>query len=71
MLRPFFMHPALNRAIIVKHHLRRNELEAFDQTRTSATKVLMPIDHDHLRAGVEVTPMVGPGGAGVGFRGRF
>ena len=52
-VRPFFLHPALNRAIVVKHHLRRNELEAFDHVRTSATKVLLPIDHDNLRAGAK------------------
>ena len=52
-LRPFFLHPSLNRAIVVKHHLRRNELEAFDHVRTSATKVLLPIDHDNLRAGAK------------------
>ncbi len=51
--RPFFEHPALNRAIVVKHHLRRNELDSFDHPRTSATKVLMPIDHDNLRAGAK------------------
>ncbi|WP_174301915.1 hypothetical protein [Caulobacter sp. S45] len=51
--RPFFLHPKLNRAIVVKHHLRRNELEAFDHVRTSATKVLLPIDHDNLRAGAK------------------
>ncbi len=51
--RPFFVHPALNRSIVVKHHLRRNELDAFDHPRTSATKVLMPIDHDNLRAGAK------------------
>ncbi len=52
-LRPFFAHPALNRSIVVKHHLRRNEVEAFDHVRTSATKILMPIDHDNLRAGAK------------------
>ena len=49
--RPFFRTPALNRSIIVKHHLRGNEVEAFDHRRASATKVLLPIDHDNLRAG--------------------
>ena len=52
-LRPFFAHPALNRAIVVKHHLRHNELESFDHARTSATKVLLPIDHANLRAGAK------------------
>jgi hypothetical protein len=52
-LRPFFEHPSLNRAIIVKHHLRGNELESFDHVRASATKVLLPIDHNNLRAGAK------------------
>ena len=51
--RPFFDHPALNRSIIVKHHLRGNEVDAFDHVRTAATKVLLPIDHDNLRAGAK------------------
>jgi hypothetical protein len=51
--RPFFRTLALNRAIIVKHHLRANEAEAFDHIRTSATKVLLPIDHGNLRAGAK------------------
>ena len=50
---PFFANPALNRSIIVKHHLRGNEAEAFDHVRTAATKVLLPIDHDNLRAGAK------------------
>ena len=49
--RPFFRNAALNRSIIVKHHLRGNEVDAFDHVKTSATKVLLPIDHDNLRAG--------------------
>ncbi len=52
-LRPFFENPALNRGIVIKHHLRRNELEAFEQPRTSATKVVLPIDHLNLRAGAK------------------
>ena len=51
--KPFFVHPSLNRAIVVKHHLRANELDAFDHVRASATKVLLPIDHDNLRAGAK------------------
>ena len=51
--RPFFNNPALNRSIVVKHHLRDNETDAFDHVRASATKVLLPIDHDNLRAGAK------------------
>ena len=52
-LRPFFENPTLNRGIVIKHHLRRNELEAFEHPRTSATKVVLPIDHHNLRAGAK------------------
>jgi hypothetical protein len=48
---PFFQHPALNRSLVVKHHLRRNEADLFDKPRSSATKVLLPIDQQNLRAG--------------------
>jgi hypothetical protein len=50
---PFFKSPALNRAIIVKHHLRAHELDEFECGRTSATKVLLPIDHYNLRVGAK------------------
>jgi hypothetical protein len=49
--RPFFKSSALNRAILVKHRLRRNELEAFGGTRASATKVILPIDTADLKTG--------------------
>ena len=52
-LRPFFESPALNRGIVIKHSLRSNELEVFEQPRTSATKVVLPIDHNNLRAGAK------------------
>jgi hypothetical protein len=48
---PFFKIPSLNRAIILKHRLRRNELELFPRMRRSATKVIMPIDGQDLRLG--------------------
>lgn len=51
--RPFFSHPALNRAIIIKHQLRANELDAFGRSCASATKVILPIDHANLRAGAK------------------
>jgi len=49
--RPFFSNATLNRSIIVKHRLRPNELDAFAEPRTGATKVLLPIDLHNLRAG--------------------
>ena len=51
--RPFFANQSLNRAIIIKHHLRGHELEAFGDERTAATKVMLPIDHDNLRVGAK------------------
>ncbi len=48
---PFFQNPVLNRCLIVKHRLRANEYDMFDSPRSSATKVLIPIDHTDLRMG--------------------
>lgn len=48
---PLFKNRVLNRAIILKHKLRGNELEMFDSHVGSATKVLLPIDAADLRAG--------------------
>jgi len=51
--RPFFRSPLLNRAIIVKHRLRSNEMEAFGGGQASATKVILPIDPNDLRSGAQ------------------
>ena len=48
---PFFNSSVLNRAIIVKHRLRRDELDLFTARRQVATKVIMPLDHDDLKIG--------------------
>ncbi len=48
---PFFSHPRLNRAIILKHRLRRNERDVFADGRLTATKVVIPIDGGDLRLG--------------------
>ncbi|MDV6330945.1 hypothetical protein [Asticcacaulis sp. 201] len=48
---PFFQHPTLNKAILVKHTLRPNELEAFTRDRRTATKVILPFDSTDLRLG--------------------
>jgi hypothetical protein len=48
---PFFTNPVLNRSIIVKHRLRQNERDAFNDGRTDATKVILPIDISDLRLG--------------------
>ncbi len=48
---PFFRHPQLNRAIILKHRLRRNEREVFSDGRQTATKIVIPIDAADLKLG--------------------
>lgn len=50
-VQPFFQHPLLNRGIIVKHRLRPHEYEDFETDRSVATKVIIPIDLNDLRAG--------------------
>lgn len=49
--RPLFRNPILNRSMIIKHRLRRNEIDLFARRRQTATKVLMPIDSTDLRLG--------------------
>ncbi len=48
---PMFRNPILNRALFVKHRLRENEIELFANYRTSATKILLPIDGADLNSG--------------------
>lgn len=49
--KPFFSHPLLNKSFIIKHRLRRNETEIFEDGRGTATKILIPIDLSNLDAG--------------------
>jgi hypothetical protein len=49
--RPIFRTPALNRALIIKHRLRRNETDLFTGRRQVATKVVIPIDDADLKTG--------------------
>ncbi len=49
--KPFFTHQVLNRCFILKHRLRRNETEIFDDGRSTATKILFPFDFSNLDAG--------------------
>lgn len=49
--KPFFRNPVLNRAIILKHRLRRDELELFFDGRQTATKLIFPIDGNDLKLG--------------------
>ncbi len=48
---PLFIHPALDKSIILKHRLRPYEMELFIRPRTTATKILVPFDHGDMRAG--------------------
>ena len=51
LARPLFKNPDLNRSIIVKHRLRSNETEDFVLPRSTATKILLPIDINDLKMG--------------------
>ena len=49
--RPLFQTPALNRSLIIKHRLRRDETDAFYTRRQVATKVVIPLDPHELKTG--------------------
>jgi hypothetical protein len=48
---PLFKNPALNSAIILKHKLRGSEADLFSASRSSATKILVPLESKDLRLG--------------------
>jgi hypothetical protein len=48
---PLFHNALLNRSIIIKHRLRRDEQDLFADYRLIATKVILPIDNKDLAAG--------------------
>ena len=48
---PFFRNPILDRCLIIKHRLRRNEADAFLDKRHAATKVMLPLDSYDLKLG--------------------
>ena len=48
---PFFHSALLNRCIIVKHRLRRDEHDLFSSPRHVGTKVILPLDPEDLRIG--------------------
>lgn len=50
---PFFSHRLLDRCIILKHRLRPHEFNLFVTPKPTATKILIPIDHEDLRAGAQ------------------
>lgn len=49
--KPLFHNRFLNQSIILKHRLRQNELELFDDHRSVVTKIILPIDRTDLRSG--------------------
>jgi hypothetical protein len=51
---PFFQNKALNRVMIVKHQIKRDELDLFEYPRLTATKIVFPVDPTDLRAGGKV-----------------
>ncbi|MBE7218693.1 MAG: hypothetical protein INR64_09505 [Caulobacteraceae bacterium] len=49
---PMFAHPMLDRCLVIKHRLRPNEIDLFKGgARTSATKIVIPIDSHDLKLG--------------------
>lgn len=50
-LKPMFRNRLLNQSIILKHRLRGNEIDLFDDHRTVATKIILPMDRSDLNAG--------------------
>ena len=49
---PMFAHPMLDRCLVIKHRLRSNEVDLFKGgARTSATKIVIPIDSHDLKLG--------------------
>ncbi|MDI7775303.1 hypothetical protein [Asticcacaulis sp. EMRT-3] len=52
-LKPFFHNPKLNKAILIKHSLRPDEVGLFGKPRRSATKIILPFESQDLRLGGE------------------
>ena len=48
---PLFQNPVLNQSMIIKHRLRRDEVDRFRRRRHVATKIILPTDAGDLRAG--------------------
>lgn len=49
--RPLFHSPALSRSLIIKHRLRRNEIDLMPRRRQVVTKIVIPIDAGDLKTG--------------------
>lgn len=48
---PLFRSPVLNRSLLLKHRLRRDEIERFENPHHVATKIILPFDATDFRAG--------------------
>ena len=48
---PLFESKILNASIIVKHRLRADEMDLFEQRRATATKIIIPFQKTDLRMG--------------------
>lgn len=48
---PFFKNKVLNSSVVLKHRLRADEREFFDDGRQTATKVIIPFERTDLRLG--------------------
>lgn len=48
---PLFQNQVLNRSMVVKHRLRRDEVDRFRLRRYVATKIILPTDAEDLRVG--------------------
>jgi hypothetical protein len=48
---PLFQTVGLNKTLLIKHRLRRNESDLFKEPRRVATKIVVPIDSRELKAG--------------------
>ena len=48
---PLFISPVFNRAILVRHRVRADEIYLFESRRSVATKIIMPFDDGDLKLG--------------------
>lgn len=48
---PLFRHPKLNKSIVVKHRIREDETDLFNDGRRTGTKIILPINICDLRSG--------------------
>jgi hypothetical protein len=49
--KPLFLSPAINTALVLKQRVRADESYLFAATRSTGTKIILPVDPEDLRAG--------------------